>query len=151
VECEGGDWPESASEVIWDLLTAVLEGDSGLDVSPRRTDRLRLEATAIVDNRLADPGLRSTGIAEALGVSDRYLQTAFAEIGTTPSRFLLARRLDAAAARLRRVGRLGRITDIALECGFSDLSYFSRAFRRRFGVSARAYRLSFGARSADWA
>ena len=147
VECDGGEWPESASEVIWDLLTAVLEGDSGLDVSPRRTDRLRLEATAIVDNRLADPGLRSTGIAEALGVSDRYLQTAFAEIGTTPSRFLLARRLDAAAARLRRVGRLGRITDIALECGFSDLSYFSRVFRHRFGVSARTYQLRFGERA----
>jgi AraC-like DNA-binding protein len=29
---------------------------------------------------------------------------------------------------------------VALECGFSDLSYFSRAFRRRFGASARRYR-----------
>jgi AraC-like DNA-binding protein len=147
VECEGGDWPESASEVIWDLLTAALEGDGGRDASPGRTNRLRREATVIVDNRLADPGFRSTGIAEALGVSDRYVQRAFAEIGTTPSRVLLARRLDAAAARLRRAGRSGRITAIALECGFSDVSYFSRVFRHRFGVSARTYQLRFGERA----
>ncbi|MEO5707638.1 MAG: AraC family transcriptional regulator [Alteraurantiacibacter sp.] len=42
---------------------------------------------------------------------------------------------------VHNANRLGRITDVALECGFNDLSYFSRTFRRRFGVSARVYRL----------
>jgi AraC-like DNA-binding protein len=76
----------------------------------------------------------------ALGVSARYLQMVFAAVGTTPSRVLIGRRLDAAAARLRRRDQPCSVTDVALECGFNDLSYFSRAFRRRFGLSARAYR-----------
>lgn len=46
-------------------------------------------------------------------------------------------------ARLRRAHRLltgpfaaGRsITAIAYECGFNDLSYFNRSFRRRFGLT----------------
>ena len=154
VECEGEEWPESAAEVIWDLLALAIQGQSDGEAgretaAGRRPECLRREARALVDGRLADSGFQSAALAEALGVGARYLQMVFAEVGTTPSRFLLARRLDAAAARLRILDSPCSITGIALECGISDLSYFSRAFRRRFGVSARAYRLSFGARSAD--
>lgn len=149
---EGDDeeWPQSATDVIWDLLEAVLQGETVRETATGRADGLRREARALIDDRLGDPGLRSSAMAEALGVSARYLQMVFAEVGTTPSRFLLSRRLDAAAARLRGLERPCSITDIAMECGFGDLSYFSRAFRRRFGLSARAYRQSFGAKPADW-
>ena len=143
-------WPESAAEVIWDLLASVLEGETGLMTAAGRPDRLRREARALVDAHLSDPGFQSAGIAQGLSIGERYLQLVFAEVGTTPSRFLLARRLEAAAARLRRLDRPCSITEVALECGFNDLSYFSRAFRRRFGVSARVYRMSLGARSFDW-
>jgi AraC-like DNA-binding protein len=88
-------------------------------------------------------------MAAALGVSARYLQMAFAEVGTTPSRLLLARRLDGVAARLQRTDQPMRITDVAMECGFADLSHFSRVFRRRFGVSPRAYQQGFGRKSID--
>ena len=140
VEREDEEWPQSATEVIWDLMTAVLRGDSGREAAGGRAAGLRREAGALIDRRLSDAGFGSSSIAEALGVSPRYLQMVFAEVGTTPSRVLLARRLDAAAARLRRLERSCSITELALECGFNDLSYFSRAFRRRFGIPARAYR-----------
>jgi AraC-like DNA-binding protein len=149
VECEGEEWPESAAEVIWDLLASVLQGETGSKNVLGRAGCLRLEARALIDCRLRDTAFQSSEIAAGLGVSARYLQMAFAEVGTTPSRFLLARRLDTAAERLRRIDRPCSITDVALECGFSDLSYFSRVFRRRFGVTARAYRVSVGARSTD--
>lgn len=150
VECEDEEWPESAAGIIWDLLEAALRGETGREIIPGRSDGLRREARAVVERHLRDAGFQSSGIAEALGVSPRYLQMVFAAVGTTPSRFLLARRLEAAAARLRRVDGPCSVTDVALECGFSDLSYFSRVFRCRFGVSARSYRMSFGARTADW-
>ena len=150
VECEEEEWPESGAEVIWDLLESVLQGETGRDIGAGRADRLRREARAIIDCKLSEPGFQSSAIAQAVGVSARYLQAVFAQVGTTPSRVLLARRLDAAATRLRRLDRPCSITDIALECGFNDLSYFSRAFRRRFAVSARAYRMSFSTRSVDW-
>jgi AraC-like DNA-binding protein len=149
VEREGEEWPESAAEVIWDLLASVLQRETGCKTGRRRADCLRQEARALIDCRLEDTAFQSAEIAAGLGVSARYLQMAFAEAGTTPSRFLLARRLDAAAERLRRIDRPCSVTDVALECGFSDLSYFSRVFRRRFGVTASAYRLSVGARSTD--
>jgi AraC-like DNA-binding protein len=33
-----------------------------------------------------------------------------------------------------------RISDIALEVGFSDISHFNRVFRARFGISPRSVR-----------
>lgn len=37
-------------------------------------------------------------------------------------------------------GRERRISDIAFACGFNDLSYFNRCFRRRFGLTPTAAR-----------
>jgi AraC-like DNA-binding protein len=47
--------------------------------------------------------------------------------------------------RLRKAADLlarpeGRISDIAFDCGFNDLSYFNRCFRRRFGLTPSAAR-----------
>jgi AraC-like DNA-binding protein len=47
-------------------------------------------------------------------------------------------RLRRAAVRLRN--EPAKIVDIALDCGFGDVSNFNRAFRAEFGVSPRAYR-----------
>jgi AraC-like DNA-binding protein len=62
--------------------------------------------------------------------------------GTTPHQYLLRARLRQAAVRLRRES--GRIVDLALGCGFGDVSNFNRAFRAEFGVSPRAYRSGAG-------
>ena len=52
---------------------------------------------------------------------------------------LLELRLRKAAQLLARpAGR--RISDIAFDCGFNDLSYFNRCFRRRFGLTPTAAR-----------
>lgn len=72
-------------------------------------------------------------VAQSQGVTSRYVQKLFAGEGTTFTRYLLERRLDAAHAALRGAGR-GAIGAIAFDTGFGDLSYFIRSFRRRFGV-----------------
>ena len=47
--------------------------------------------------------------------------------------------------RLTRAGEYLKMTEenvtqIALKCGFENLSYFNRLFRRKFGVTPRQYR-----------
>ena len=59
-------------------------------------------------------------------------------LGVTPHQFLVR-------ARLRRAARLlsdreRRITDVALDVGFADLSNFVRTFHRAAGVSPRRFR-----------
>jgi len=59
-------------------------------------------------------------------------------MGVTPYHYLLSRRLDAAMRRLRSTRE--PVLTTALECGFGDLSEFTRRFRRRFGTSPASYR-----------
>lgn len=92
-----------------------------------------------VEQYLGEVGLGADRLAEVLGISARYVQLIFARMGTTASHYILERRLQVIAERLLSEPA-ARIGDIALETGFSDLSYFCRCFRSHFGVSARAFR-----------
>jgi AraC-like DNA-binding protein len=68
--------------------------------------------------------------------------------GVTPHQYVLRARLREAALRL--VAEPAKILDVALDCGFADLSNFNRAFRAEFGVSPRAYRRMGSPGGAAW-
>jgi AraC family L-rhamnose operon regulatory protein RhaS len=58
-------------------------------------------------------------------------------VGTPPGRYLLLVRLERARGMLRR----GRpVTEVSFDCGFRNLSYFTRAFRKRYGECPSAMR-----------
>ncbi len=62
------------------------------------------------------------------------------ETGMTPHRFLSETRLQAAAERLRfNAGSPVNISDIAHLCGFRDPLYFSKIFRKKYGLSPSQY------------
>ena len=67
-----------------------------------------------------------------------FLRTFQSLTGVTPHQYLLRVRLRQAAIRLTNEAR--RILDIALDCGFGDISNFNRTFRAEFGLSPRRYR-----------
>jgi len=83
---------------------------------------------------LEDPELSLASIAQSQRVSARTLHRLFTGLGTTPMRWVLQERL-AHGLRALQQKSARRVTDIAFECGFSDLSHFSRMFRKEFGRS----------------
>ncbi|RUX65433.1 AraC family transcriptional regulator, partial [Mesorhizobium sp. M7A.F.Ca.US.014.04.1.1] len=69
-------------------------------------------------------------------LSARYIRKLFESEGTSLSDFMLCQRLLRAHRMLSNPRHAGRsITAIAFEAGFNDLSYFNRAFRRRYGAT----------------
>jgi AraC-like DNA-binding protein len=62
--------------------------------------------------------------------------------GTSPGKWLLERRLARSVSLLQTTGL--SITEIMLECGFEDLSHFSKAFKEKLGRSPSTYRISHG-------
>jgi AraC family transcriptional regulator len=74
-----------------------------------------------------------------------FLRTFHRLTGLTPHKYVVRARLREAATRM--ADEPGKILDIALDCGFADVSTFNRAFRAEFGVSPRAYRRQ---RRSNW-
>lgn len=80
-------------------------------------------------------------LARAAGMSPYHFLRTFKRVtGVTPHQWLLRARLRDAAGRLATSAE--RVTDIALDAGFEDLSNFTKSFRAEFGVSPRRYRLA---------
>jgi len=80
-------------------------------------------------------------IAQAHGISPRYVHAIYSANGTSCGRELIRVRLERARRLLRDPGASRRsIDDIAWQCGFSDAGHFRRRFRALFGVSPSAMR-----------
>lgn len=82
---------------------------------------------------LEDSALAVTAIAARHRVTPRYVHRLFESEGVTYTQFVLRQRL-ARAYRMLRDSRFAarRISAIAYDVGFGDLSYFNRAFRRQY-------------------
>jgi AraC-like DNA-binding protein len=100
---------------------------------------IRARTDAIIFEQASDPTLTPATIAAQLSVSLRQLYRAFT--GTdSPAARIRRRRLERAAELLTAGSESGHVEKIAQDCGFASAEYFSRAFRREFGLSPRAYR-----------
>jgi AraC-like DNA-binding protein len=84
---------------------------------------------------LGDGRLSADMVAARHNITPRYVRMLFEAEGTSFSEFVLDLRLQHAYRMLVDAHHLARtISAIAFEAGFSDLSYFNRTFRRRYGV-----------------
>ena len=94
-----------------------------------------------IERRLDDPELAPARVAQAEGISERYLQKLFEGVGDNFTRYVRERRLQRAWADLSNPAEAHRsISEIAYRYGFGDSAHFSRTFRHRFGLSPREFR-----------
>ena len=90
-------------------------------------------------DRYPEAALSLEQLARAARLSPYYFLRTFQSVtGITPHQYVLRARLREAASRL--ADETDKVLDIALACGFGDVSNFNRAFRTEFGVSPRQFR-----------
>ncbi len=88
------------------------------------------------------------GLARLARLSPFHFIRTFQHVtGTTPHQYRLRQRLRRAAERLRSGD--ARVVDIALDCGFGDVSNFTRTFRAEFGVTPLQFRRRRGENRGD--
>ncbi len=93
-------------------------------------------------HRHLDQPLRLPVLAEMAGMSVyQFDQRIRALFRLSAGQYLVKVRIDAACTELRDTVR--PIAQIALDCGYSDQSSFSRQFRQTVGMSPLAYRRKF--------
>jgi AraC family transcriptional regulator, arabinose operon regulatory protein len=119
------------------LLIAVREGAGGRPVDPRVRRVLDL-----ISSDLA-AGHDVPGLAREVALSPSRLSHLFKqEVGDSVMGTVIRLRLSRAARLLEHT--VDDIGTIAREVGFDSPYYFSRQFRRHFGVSPREYRAKAG-------
>jgi AraC-like DNA-binding protein len=80
-------------------------------------------------------------LARSVGIGDSRLRHLLRDlVGMSLSKFRKERRLQVAAHLLADTHK--RVSEIAYQVGFSDLAYFDKAFRKRYGQSPTRYRQS---------
>jgi len=80
------------------------------------------------------PGLTVAAVAHSQGISSRYLQRVLETSGVSFTAYVNELRLQNALILLTEGGDgARRISNVAFQVGFSDVSHFNRLFRSRFG------------------
>jgi len=131
-------WEELAVGMAARVVGLLANGGVNQGDAPARAVARVTEAVREIE---AAPGEAFTlaKLARGAGMSPYYFLRSFEQVsGTTPHQYILRVRLREAAERL--VAEESKILDVALDCGFGDVSNFNRTFRAEFGCSPRAYR-----------
>jgi AraC-like DNA-binding protein/Tfp pilus assembly protein PilF len=109
--------------------------------------RLLRKAIELVEKKMSDPLFSVEKMAEEIGMSRTNMHRKIKAItGFPPSELIRSIRLRKAALLLRN--ETDSISQISFNVGFEDHSYFSKAFKKQFGVSPSEY-VESSAQSAD--
>ena len=94
-------------------------------------------------SHFSDPEFSLSKAAQSMGISTRYLQRLLAASATSFTAHVTELRLKRAFMLLTaECVAKDRISDIALQAGFSDISHFNRLFRSRFGDTPKGVRVN---------
>lgn len=132
------DWEELSLRVA--ARSIQLAGDIGRTPPTLPVDAARRVTHAVrVMEAHPTAALTLGRLAKAAGLSPYHFLRTFERLtGAPPHQYLRRARLRDAAVRLST--GTDKVVDVALDCGFGDVSNFTRAFRAEFGESPRQYR-----------
>jgi len=133
-------------DVVLALRVHIARGVGQSPPSPRRRGGLTPRKEKLAKDLLMASmrgGVPVEEIARTIGLSRGHFIRAFHEsTGETPHRWLTARKVEKAQNLL--AGTRMPLTEIALACGFSDQSHFTRVFSRVSGSPPGAWRHNLG-------
>lgn len=133
--------------VLWEELSVQIAMQAlqfASRLSPCTSDVLpgaeaRVTRVVRMIERRSTSGLSLRSLAREANLSPYHLLRIFKRLmGLTLHRYVLHMRLRETAIRLVREST--NVLDIALDCGFGDVSNFNRVFPSAFGASPQAYR-----------
>ncbi|MDH6230505.1 AraC-like DNA-binding protein [Mesorhizobium soli] len=124
--------------------TVVVQADGGIRPTARRQGGLARWQEQLAKDILSsnlDRDIPLQAIAAECGLSPSHFARAFRiSTGSAPHQWLLHLSIEAAKAVLLESDHT--LAEVALACGFSDQSHFTRVFTRLVGASPGAWRLS---------
>jgi acetamidase/formamidase/AraC-like DNA-binding protein len=137
------DWTAVSQSLAEMLLSLLHQPSANLSAHTRTSTQAALlrRICQTIERTLDDPDLTPARVAQAEGISERYLQKLFESTGDNFTHYLRERRLQRAYADLSSPAEAHHsVSEIAFRYGFNDAAHFSRAFRERFGMPPSIFR-----------
>ena len=126
--------------LLWKLLGAFVSEpviSEGEQINKSQRQKLKDVLSYIRKN--IDKNITLEELAQVSGMSPRYFCRVFKSMtGRTPIEYVNYYRIETASQMLITTGE--SVTDIALNCGFNDMSYFSKMFKKLKGISPSKFR-----------
>ena len=130
------------SELVW-LLCGHLSPAAASIRSKDLRDAQRIKAMLSCIHSQFGTALTTARIAASASVSESECLRCFrTTIGTTPIQYLRQYRIQQSAQLLAATQE--PVADIAMRCGFQDVSYFTKTFRELRGCAPSEYRKEYG-------
>ncbi len=132
--------PEAlATEIVSFVVLAIGAENRGAVVDVRNGRyQLRRRIFDYIESHLGDQDLSPKAIAASSRISLSYLYSLFSDDGATVGQFVQLKRLQRAYEWLVADQSGHRtVSEVAYGVGFKNVSHFSRAFSRQFGMSPR--------------
>lgn len=125
--------------LITRLLTEALEEYYGGEPSPKQYPAWVREATAVLSERCAEELRVSELAARFYMEQSSFIRRFKGYTGKTPKEYQISCRMERATALLS--GSDLSLSEIAARCGFASHSFFTKTFKRLYGITPTTYRL----------
>lgn len=140
-ECDAAARHLLLEQALATLLMALRQDERVLNSETSTLAAVHLQRVEqYIERHLANPELNPAQIAEACGLSLRYLHKLFAATPYTLGEWVRLQRLEAVHRQLRDPHCHLSIGELAFRWGFNDQAQFTRAFRQQYGCTAREVR-----------
>ena len=131
-------WQLRVTQALYDIIATLVE----LQNQKMPNSRLRKDLDSVIEQihkNIANSDFSVEGAARSFRVTRTHFGRLFKRAyGVTPIEYIQKKRLELAKDLLR--ASFFNISEISSQCGFSDLYYFSKVFKKETGLSPSAYR-----------
>lgn len=137
-ECSVLDYNSYQTSTLYSVSKKAIVGEVGKNISSlplvSKYDSFIEDLLQIIEDHLDDPKFGITVLAKKLGIGERQLQRKVKEmLGKSPVQLINSIRLHQAKSALMLYKY--SITEITFQFGFSSPSYFTKCFKKEFGIS----------------
>lgn len=120
--------------IFYDILSHVAAMDNADYSAQQKLEKIE-PAVSYLKAHIFDVALNIQDLHILCGMSDTYFRNIFAaRFGTSPQAYVINKRLTQAKTIIEN-GDYDNLYDVALAVGYEDALYFSRVFKRKYGMA----------------
>ena len=120
--------------IFYDILSHISDMDKETYLDQNKLKKIE-PAVSYLKAHIFDVSLNIHDLHKFCGISDTYFRNIFhARFGTSPQNYVINKRLTQAKTIIEN-GDYNNLYDVALAVGYEDALYFSRVFKKKYGVA----------------